>query len=466
MHVKRRLAVAMAGAVAVVGGVASVTLSAASAQAATIPTTVPLPITGAYQMLVDPVHQHLFIASGANSVLVMNYSGQTVATIANEPGATGLALSSDGSTVYAALAGGDAISAISTSTLIENTRYATGTGTDPTYVAYTSGKIWFGYGGAIAGTGAIGSIDPSTSPATVTLDVTNASVNTWIAAPMLTASPNGDLVVGEPNQNPIQIASYDVSSGTPAVLAAPRIIPNSDFLSSMQITPDGKDVVIAGSSNSSHQIFQVSDLSLAGAYPTVTNPDAVSIAINGTVAAGTNQNIADPCACSSSSEVFLFAPGGSTPLYTHVFQSEILSDVAIAPDGSELFAITRSSPFGTNPTLNIIGDPAQRPSTLSVTGPATDNKDRAITLTGTLGGTSPYAGGQTLQVTRIDPTNPNGVALLDVTTAADGSFTITDTPPKANVDSGTVTYKVSYAGDAYLIASAASVSVTVHYNNS
>jgi len=44
-------------------------------------------------MLVDPVHQHLFISSAAsNSILVTDYSGQTVATIADErqdPGGPG-----------------------------------------------------------------------------------------------------------------------------------------------------------------------------------------------------------------------------------------------------------------------------------------------------------------------------------------------------------------------------------------
>ena len=142
--------------------------------------------------------------------------------------------------------------------------------------------------------------------------------------------------------------------------------------------------------------------------------------------------------------------------------------MAITPDASELVVVSGlDSPYDTwAPTLNMITDPVQGPSTLSVSGPAADYRDQPITLTGTLGGTSPYAGGQTLQVTRVDPTHPNGVALPDVTTAANGSFTITDTPPRARVDRATVTYKVSYAGDAYLTASSASVSVTVHYNNS
>jgi hypothetical protein len=410
-------------------------------------------------MLVDPVHQHIFFTSGSGSdtVLVTDYSGQTVATIPNEPGATGLALSGDGSTVYAALANGDAVSAISTSTLTETARYATGTGTDPTYVAYTSGRIWFGYDAATHG--GIGSIDPSASTATVTLNATSEPVNTWYAAPMLTASPNGELVAGEPGQSPVQVASYDVSSGTATVLAPSRFITAASNLESMQITPDGKDVVVASGYPYYHQVFQVSNLSADGEYPTTNYPNSVSISGDGTIAAGTD---------AGSNEVFVFAPGGSTPLNTYNFGPNWLASdgVALTPDGSELFAITSPGPYGANPTLNIITGPEQAPSTLSLTGPATAKRGQAITLTGTLGGPSPYTGGQTLQVTRIDPANPGGVALPDLTTAANGSFSITDTPPKANVDTGTVTYQASYAGDAHLSASTASFSVTVHYDNS
>jgi len=466
MIFKRRLAAAMAGLAVTAGSVAAVGLPATSAHAATTTTSVTLPISTYSHMVLDPAHQHIFISSAAsNTILVTDYSGNTVATIANEPGADGLALSSDGSTVYAALSTGDAISAISTSSLAETARYATGTGTDPAYVAYTSGKVWFGYG--LTPQAGIGSIDPSTSPATVTLNATNDPWSAWYSAPMLAASPNGELVAGQPGLDPITLGSYDVSSGSAITLAAPRAFfppyAETDNLHDLQITPDGKDVVVASGYPYYQQVFQVSDLSLVGKYTTGSYPGAVSIASDGTVAAGIYSG-------TGSDEVFLFAPGGSTPLNSYGFgyYTEVATDgLAITPDASKLFAITNSSyDFTASPVLNIVTDPVQGASTLSMTGPASDNKDGAITLTGTLGGASPYAGGQALQVTRIDPTNPDGVALADVTTNADGSFTVTDTPPKANVDSATVTYQVSYAGDAHLTASSASVSVTVHYNAS
>jgi len=462
MRFKRALAVATAGALVAAGGIASVALTAGPARAATI-TTVGLPFSTYSQMLVDPVHQHLFITSGpgSSSILVTDYSGQTVATIPGEPGATGLALSSDGSTVYAALANGDAVSAISTGTLTETARYATGAGTDPAYVAYTSGKIWFSY--VDGSSGAIGSIDPGTSPATVTLNATNAAPGNWYGAPELTASPAGDLVAGETGAaEPLNLASYDVSSGTATTLTPETYFGNYQGLSGLQITPDGKDVVAATATSA--PIFQVSDLSAAGEYP--ASGEGVSIASNGTVAtvaeSGTNW------------DALLFAPGGSTPLDTYSFGDKSLLGVALSPDASELFTVGIYSISVAPPgivtrhlVLNIVNDPGpvQGPSTVSLAGPATVKHGQPLTLTGSLGGATPYTGGQVLQVTRTDSAEPDGVALPDVTTAADGSFTITDTPPKLHANKGTVTYQVSYAGDAYLTASSATVSVAVTAGN-
>ena len=68
-------------------------------------------------------------------------------------------------------------------------------------------------------------------------------------------------------------------------------------------------------------------------------------------------------------------------------------------------------------------------------------------------------------MTRTDSAEPDGVALPDVITAADGSFTITDTPPKMHANQGIVTYQFSYAGDPHLAASTATFSVTVQPGN-
>jgi hypothetical protein len=449
----------MAGAVAIIGSVAAIGLPGTPAHATGTVTSVTLPLSGFSHLVLDPAHQHVFISSAdSNEILVTDYSGNTVATIANEPGADGLVLSSDGSTVYAALSTGDAVSAISTSTLTETARYSTGTGTqdDPVDLAYTGGDVWFSYG--TGWNGGIGTVNPSSSPATVSLNTIGVT-GTWYSAPVLAAAPNGALVAGAPNQSPVQLTSFNVSCGCAHQLAAatlsyPAYTSTSSNLNDLAITPDGNDVVVASSAPYVHQILQVSNLAQVGQYTTGAYPIAVSIASDGTVAAG-----------SDSVGVSLFAPGGSSPLASYTFGDSVIpaGGVAITPDASNLVVVSGvDSPYDTwAPTLNIITDPVQGPSTLSLTAPATAKRHQPITLTGTLGGTSPYAGGQTLQVTRIDQAHPTGIALPDVTTAADGSFTITDTPPNFRGRSEKVTYQVSYAGDAHLTAATASASVTV-----
>jgi hypothetical protein len=78
---------------------------------------------------------------------------------------------------------------------------------------------------------------------------------------MLAASPDGELVTGQPLPIGMNMASYDVSSGSAAA-------PVYGFL-----------------------------------------PDSVSIAADGTVAAGVGKG--------NTNEVFVFAPGGSAPLNTY-----------------------------------------------------------------------------------------------------------------------------------------------------
>lgn len=455
MRLKQWLATAFA---TVAGVAALIAVSAPMAQAAT--TAVTLPITHYSHMLVDPAHQHLFITSGSgsSSILVTDYSGQTVATIPNQPGATGLALSSDGSTVYAALADGDAISAISTSTLAETARYSTGTGTDPTYVAYTSGRIWFGYGAA--GQGGIGSVDPSTSPATVTL---GAAPGSWYAAPMVTAGPSGELVAGEPNQSPVQLASYDVSSGTATVLAPEKFLSNASDLNSFQITPDGTDVVIASGYPYYHQVYRVSDLSAAGTYPTAAYPDSVSISADGSVAAGIG---------GIGNEVFVFAPGATTPLNTFEFSYGPLATdgVALTPDGSELFAVTLAGGESGTPTLNIVPNPEQpiHPTVTDVTcSPDTVAMDQATSCTATVtdteasGATTP-TGTVTFSSGTSGGSFPSGstCTLTPASTGGKASCSLSYNP--GQIGSGTVvTITGSYAGDSSHAASSGQASITV-----
>ena len=133
-----------------------------------------LPITNFHEFVVDAAHGHLFFTQGYggidnftkhNAITVTNLSGKLVATIGGQDNVQGIALSPDGSTLYAADEGDDAVSAISTTTLQETARYPLGTGNAPYGVAVQSGKVWVGYQGPAGAF--IGEIDP-VLPATFT----------------------------------------------------------------------------------------------------------------------------------------------------------------------------------------------------------------------------------------------------------------------------------------------------------
>ena len=127
------------GTAATLGTTATATATAATVTAAT---ATALPLTSYYQMAVDSAHDHLFFSQGSsseNSILVTDFSGNTVATITGQTGVMGITLSPDGSTLYAALGGADEVTAISTATLQQVAAYPLGTGDTPLSVAVQSG---------------------------------------------------------------------------------------------------------------------------------------------------------------------------------------------------------------------------------------------------------------------------------------------------------------------------------------
>jgi hypothetical protein len=96
-------------------------------------------------------------------------------------------------------------------------------------------------------------------------------------------------------------------------------------------------------------------------------------------------------------------------------------------------------------------------SMLSLSGPASGTALEPLTLTGRLTvADGPNPGAQPLAVTRRVSGGP-GETVDGVTTAVDGTFAVTDTPPT----SGFVTYDVAWPGDSTHRGSAASVTVDV-----
>lgn len=149
------------------------------------------------------------------------------------------------------------------------------------------------------------------------------------------------------------------------------------------------------------------------------------------------------------------------PTVVHVKRSDAadpdgvaLPDAALTADGA--FTVTDPTPAAGDATYTFsydgdkLHEPAQATqsvtftpaaTTASVHAPATAQRAALLQFPGALTSTVAFAGGQSVHVTRKDAAGTT--ALPDVPLAADGTFTVGDTPPVG----GTVTYTAAYPGD-------------------
>jgi len=442
-----------ATALAVLFGSAALAVGSAAPALADSSTLLPVKSTG--DVVVDGVHQRVFISDPAGGkVVATDYSGTVVGTVDSLPGVRGLELSADSGTLYAAAEDANAIVAIDTATATEAHRYPTGDGTQPEYPALAGNKLWFGYRGS--GNGNIGSLDLSGTDPVVALG--QDTTRTWYDAPILGSSAGapGTLVAGAPGQSPVELAVYDVSSGAASRTAYAFDPGSSSNLSDLAVTPDGKDVVTASGAPYRQEVFKTSDLSEDGRYDTNAYPNAVDIAPNGAVAAGTFSWY-DP-------DVHIFQPGVSTPVRQYDFPNTgtssgadtlAASGLAWAPDSSKLFAVSYND--ADVYSLRVLDDPTKAATTLTATAPATATRAKSLTVTGKLTSDAPFPSGTTVSVTRTDDESPSGKALGTATVGADGSYSFSDTPPAG----GKVTYTVTYAGDTYHAGATATSTVNV-----
>ncbi len=443
----KTLIVSLAGTACVLG-----VLPAGTAAAGTLTS---LPITNFHQIVADTAHGHLFISQGSSSsadeILVTNLAGQEVAEIAGQDGVTGIALSPDGSTLYAALATDHAVTAIDTTTLEQTASYPLGDTNTPVDVAVQSGKVWVSYNTGTSGA-SIGDIDlTAAQPAFET----QAAMGPWSVAPELAADPQdtGVLVAAEPAVESPAVASYDVAVDPVTVRAQSGSFANCENLGDLAVAPGGAEFVLACGFPYAHDRYSTADLSQQGSYPSETYPVAVAFDASGVVAAGTGNDASDP-------DLYVYQPDATTPLNILNLNGPdgglVARGLAWAPDGSQLFAVLETSPAAF--TLDVVSSPTLTQSTLSLSGPSSADVTKKVTLTGSLAlstGSAP-ATGTPVAITR-SLAGSTSTATFNVTTAASGGFTVTDTPPGP----GKYTYTASYSGSATIAAATASQVVTV-----
>ncbi|MFD3973219.1 Ig-like domain repeat protein [Streptomyces cyaneofuscatus] len=450
----------------------SVVLVGGTAGSAAADSSASLPIKSSGDIVVDGVHKRVFISDpSSGKVVATDYNGKVVRQIGSLPGVSGLEVSPDSKTVYAALPGAGAIAAIDTATLAETKRYQVGKSVQPKYPAVAGGRLWFGFDYSFDSPssggqrGQIGSIDIASPEETVTLG--SGTEDGWYSAPRLAADPGAPnvLAAAQEGSSFTELAVYDVSEGTRTRVAhGPSATgPNGEdryqsYLNDFDITPDGKHVLVGSGSGSpySAQSFSTADLSLTGRLATNNGGKAVAVAPDGTIALGASQ----------SPNVRIYKPGGKGASRTYTFPPYTgdtttpydlrEAGLAWAPDRSRVFALA-TNVYNDVFALRTLTDASKAAVTVSVKAPSKATRAKKLTVTGKLTTNTPLPTGTKATVLRTDLESPKGKSLASVTPKKDGTFSFTDTPHAG----GKVTYKVSYAGSATHSAASRSAAVAV-----
>ncbi|MGW9029177.1 YncE family protein [Streptomyces sp. NPDC055722] len=393
-------------------------------------------------IVVDGALGRVFVGDSASgTVVAADFSGTAVDSVNGLGTVSDLAVSDDGATLYAAVPSSHEIVALDAATLDVKARYTVATDTGPRHVAFAGGKVWFTYGDQWDGD--LGSVDPAVDPASGTDPVTLGQFpqpypGVWGQA-LLDTDPNtpGLLAVGETGLSTDSMAVVDVSGGTPQLTAwYDGDYTLNDGIGDIDLVPGAPQVLVNGTQRDA---YADGKFTAAGAYPSGQRAD---VSTSGLVAQVAGDKVA------------VYRANAAQPVRTYTTSSSGTADLAWAPDSSRIFALVGT---GSGYSLKVLTQPTVNNPTLTVNAPSTATRAKQLTVTGKLSATVPLPSGVKLAVTRTDLETPSGKALTPVAVKADGTYSFTDTPPAG----GTVTYKVTYAGDAEHFSVTASDKVAV-----
>lgn len=337
----------------------STTTTSPSTTTTTAPGTpgidVKIPLPGFGDMVVDEARGRLYISGGkgTNTVVVTDLEGGIQRTVDIGRGGGGMTLGPDGTKLYVALVDRDGIAIIDLTTYAVDWYYVgthDGVPTCPSDVAWAAGQLWFGWG-CDTYPGGIGKVDPATRA--YDLAMAQGRTDSRFSAPLLATVPS------QPN---ILIAG--VTNTTPALLFRLEVTPtelhqramrwtDGGFVKQLAVTPDGGQVIVPSGAPYYHPVLRTSDLTEVHRYPTTHYPNAAAVRSDGLVAAGILGYY--------DRDVYIFEPGGSTPIATYEFGhlpnqetwAHTLVDGGLAWHGDRIYAITEQLSEPDNVTLRI-----------------------------------------------------------------------------------------------------------------
>jgi WD40 repeat protein len=385
------------------------------------------------------------VVSIDDRIVVADRAGEVQGTITGVSGASGLAMTADGTRVYAALRGSKEVAEIDTATREITRRIDLAAYGCPFSLALTGERLWVGYGCDATGVLGFDLSAPTSQPAVADTSLLKAS-------PYIAAA--GDtLVVGEFSGSPADLFVYDVSGAAPVLRG--EIDGHTNYnagLEDIAVTPDGSHIISAFRLPDAFTMWDATTLAQVRDYekgPEAEGyPSSVAVSPDGAYIAGGR---------TSGVGMTLYDSASGTEVYaTTPPQGEVVSG-STAYVGRDVYSLVKSDTD--HLYLWRIHDATLPASTLTLTAEPGGTAQRPFTMTGQLTfADEPAPGAQPLIVTRTlaDGTT---ATLPSATTAADGTFSITDTPPTG----GQTTYTVLWNGDGEHRWSKASVTMEVRY---
>ncbi|MEV7808735.1 hypothetical protein AB0O28_37860 [Microbispora sp. NPDC088329] len=388
-----------------------------------------------------------FIA-GDDQILVVNANGTPNAAVTDLSGALNLAITPDGTRLYAALRGSNEVAEIDTAELTVTRRIDLAEYPCPTNLALSGNHLWVGYG-CDQWDGGVVRLDTSSGHRSRPVQVAST-----YSSPKVAAAGN-TLVVGDSGLSPASLSVYDVNTFRTTLRG---IIDGHDyhtgFLGDLAITPDGSTIIAAFPDSDEYFAWDTTSLQKVRAY----GAEPVSGRYSPVVAVSADgTHVAGGRGTRSGLGVTLYDGATAAPVYsgTRTDHGGLMDLRSLTFSGDDLFAVWKDL---ANHHLHLwrLETGSLPESTLTLTAPSTGTGADILTLTGRLtlpGGPAP--GEQPLSVTRH--VDDSVGTTFEVTTAEDGTFTFKDWPGSA----GMIRYDVVWNGSPTVHWSSASATVTL-----
>jgi sugar lactone lactonase YvrE len=380
-------------------------------------------------ILPDAGRSRLFVSAGhgSTSIRVVGYDGTLLGTIPNQQGASGLALSADGTTLYAALADADAISMIDTTTLVELRRVTVPRCPDELTLA--GSRLWFTHGCTSSGR-ALFSMGLG-----VSADITGPDVGWSVGGVRLVSTgPHSSTIYASADHPDPVIRRIEVTGGAASISSEKLGLDLVHTAYDIDIDTSGSTVYLGGPVFAA--AVSAATLEITRIYPTPDQRGAFALALSPD---GRHLGVATRYRYGPS---FLLYPlDSATPTHDRYFPNGGYAGEALAfsPDGDRAFFGSHEA-FGDSGELLSATGLATEPLTVSAAvEPITPARAR---IHGRLRSTDGSAvSARTVEVTVSTAAGTTTVA--SVATGEDGTYAVVDASPPA----GPGTYRVHWAGD-------------------